>query len=215
MIEQLLTILKKDFRLLMQSKSSTLAVLFGPLLVVLLVGLVFTNVGDSEYVVGVVAEDFANSAAYEDSLAGAFTVIPFDDVNECVSSVRRGSTVSCVQLEDGNPPRARIHVDPSDVNVVYAVIDRITGQIEEQSSEFRGGLASDLLTTVTKANVKLRDDIDQLSSAEVLLTQQAARSGELAGELGGLQWISVLSPVTMCSALSRGLSRLVTPINSS
>lgn len=187
MIAQLITILKKDLKLLMRSKSSTAAVLLGPLVVILLVGLVFSNVGEPEIVIGAVEADFDNADIYLESLNDAFTVLSFGQEQECVQSVRRGTTVACVVLEEGNPPKARIHVDPSDINVVYAVIDRVTGQLDEQSTFLREGFATSLLDSVTKSTVKLGLDVEQLQEANALLEQQEERSQSIAQDLRNLQ----------------------------
>lgn len=184
-MNKLHAIITKEFKLLFRSKSSTLAVLLGPLLLVLMVGLVFTNAADQELVIGVAAEEFAASEEYVASLEAAFSVVHYDE--DCQNDVRRGVIVSCVVLKASDPPQATIYVDPSNVNVVYAVIDQVTGQLEAQVGTLREGFAQDLLGTIARTRAHLLDEQERLSTAEVLLSQQQHRVEELAQEMRGIR----------------------------
>ncbi len=186
MIRELLMMIGKDIKLLLRSRSSTLAVVLGPLLVVLLVGLVFSHGGGTQLTVGVVSGN-ASVDGYVQSLKDAFTVTSFTDAKTCADAVRQGMIVSCVAFSPGTPPQARIYVDPSDVNVVYSVIDRVTGQLENRSSTVRESLTGQLLGAVANASGSLKTDSDNLQSASVVLQNQATQASSLSHDLMGLQ----------------------------
>ena len=184
-MSKLHAIINKEFKLLFRSKSSTLAVLLGPLILVLMVGLVFTNATDQELVIGVVAEDFPNSDEYVVALKEAFRVVEYEE--NCADDVRRGVIISCVSLTQATPPRATIYVDPSNVNVVYAVIDQITGQLETQTGTLREGLADNLLTTVSITRQQLIEQQEELDAAHLFLLQQHERLEILAQDIRGIR----------------------------
>ncbi len=184
-MSKLHAIITKEFKLLFRSKSSTLAVLLGPLILVLMVGLVFTNATDQELVIGVTAEYFPNSQEYVQSLEEAFRVVHYEE--SCEEDVRRSVIVSCVSLTTGTPPRATIYVDPSNVNVVYAVIDQITGQLETQTGTLREGLADNLLTTVSLTRNSIITEQERLTAAHLLFEQQQDRMRTLATDIEGIR----------------------------
>ena len=163
-LTQLKALIKRDLTLLSRSKSSSAAILLGPLLVILIVGVVFTTTGQENPHVGILPGGFENAQAYQDSLSQSFVLKPYQDEERCVRDVKQGIIAACVALGD-TEPTARIHVDPTDVSVVYAIIDRVTGALEEQSGELRSGLTSTLLSAVSRSSDSLAQDEERLRAA--------------------------------------------------
>lgn len=187
MIKRIGAIMKKELQLLSRSKSSTVALLFGPLLIILLVGLVFSNAGESELIVGIVAEDFEGADEYSAILEAGFSTVKYDTQEQCAHAVREGTIASCVGLEAGEPPTARIYVDPSDVNLVYEVIDRVTGQLENRSAQIRQSLTSQLLESLGATKDALDDNEVTLGEARAQLEQQTIKIGEVSEQLGEIE----------------------------
>lgn len=87
-----LRIIKKNFKLLMRSRSSALMIILGPLLVIALVGLAFNNSNAYEVGVGVYSESYSDVSQ---AIVGAleeqnFMVRMYGDILTCKQGVRQG-----------------------------------------------------------------------------------------------------------------------------
>lgn len=183
LLTQLKALIKRDLTLLSRSKSSSAAILLGPLLVILIVGVVFATTGQQHPHVGVIPGGFADAQSYQDSLAESFVLKPYQSEDECVRGVKQGVVAACVAFGQQDPT-ARIHVDPTDVSVVYAIIDRVTGALDERSGELRSGLTSTLLSAVSKTGSSLSEDKKRLQEVIDALEQQQADVDRLSAGLG-------------------------------
>ena len=183
--QQLAALVKRDFRLLARSKSSSAVILLGPLLVILVVGVVFSGAGGSDARIGVVSGGFEDASLYEDRLAESFVLSSYDDVSGCVSAVQRGVVVACVEF--GSSARtASLHVDPTDVSIVYLIIDQVTGVLDEQSGELRSGLTQTLLSVVSDASSVVGSQEESLSSVVEELEGFAAELADVRSGIGEL-----------------------------
>lgn len=182
---QLKALVKRDLRLLSRSKSSSTAILLGPLLVILVVGVVFSGVGNTEPTLGVISGEFENSQLYEQSLDDSFTIASYQQKDLCILDIQQGLIVGCVVF-DSSQSSAEIHVDPTDTSVVYMIIDRITGALEESSGELRSGLTSTLLSAVSNSSSSLAADEQRLADILDSFSQSSRSASEISQSLGSV-----------------------------
>ena len=98
MIFQLFAILKKNIKRLSRSKTSSLVILLGPLILILIIGLAFNTTGIRGITIGVYSngsDDFSNT------LLEKFSGTDFKAVEElteevCIENVRSGKNHVCI-----------------------------------------------------------------------------------------------------------------------
>ena len=156
-------IVKKDFKILVRSKSSALIVLFGPLLLILLVGLAFNTTSLQGIKLGVYSESYNDLS--NDILKGMedeqYKITRTATEQECRDGVKSGVYHVCVKLpanlEIKNDAQNTITfiVDESRVNLVYAIKGTINSRVGEKSKELSRGLTGNLVTQLENAKTEL------------------------------------------------------------
>lgn len=200
LVSQIKALLTKNMRLLLRSKSSSLAILLGPLLVILIVGIVFSSSGMQQATLGVYVEEFENADLYVSSLDEQFILVEYSDEQSCVEAVRRSTTNGCVALLADR--QAHVHVDPTDTALVYEVIDRVSGQLDAQSGELRAGLAQQLLASISSTSEILASDQQVLADLSAELSRQQQVSELLSESFDALRVDSLsVSPADVQAAV--------------
>src|SRR3989344_3893149 len=96
-LAKLWDLIKKDFKILMRSKSSALIIIFGPLLLILLLGFAFNTSGDYHIKIGVYSETY--SELTENILAQLKTnydVRKIDTKDDCINQIKTGNVHVCL-----------------------------------------------------------------------------------------------------------------------
>ena len=163
---KLLEVIKKNFKILIRSKSSALIILFGPLLLILLVGTAFNTSTFSSIKVGSYSGSYN---ALSDSILTKleqedYQIFKTNSKEQCIQGVKTGAYHLCtiipdnLEVSDDAKNVIDIHVDSSRVNLVYAVKGAIINSLGEQTKE----ISQDLTTIV----------IDQLETAKTALQEK-------------------------------------------
>jgi ABC-type multidrug transport system permease subunit len=194
---KIFSIISKNLKILMRSKVSSLIIIFGPLFLTLFVGLAFSNTGLSSIRVGVYAptynglvESFVNK-----TIQAKLTVIRFDTDLACQDSIKYGTVNLCMifpanfEIAKGNSSVANnlitFYVDPTQLNLVYGVIDLISSQVESRKQELSTELTTVLLTTLDNTKRKIISDgplfIDIAKSSEVINNRREGITSKLSG----------------------------------
>lgn len=145
--------IKKDFKLLIRSKTSALIVLLGPLAIILLVGLAFNSSSLYNLRVATYSESYSElSNSVITSLQDQqYSVVKVDSIELCKSGVKFGDYHLCVifpkDLSIGSQDNTiEIHVDQSRMNLASLITTTITQKVAAKSNELGIGLTTDLLT---------------------------------------------------------------------
>ncbi len=153
-------IVKKNFKLLYRARASALVIFLGPLLLITLIGIAFSNSQQFSIAIGVYSEKYSDLT---DSLIkklseSNFKVMKYTSETKCISSVKRGINNVCVVF----PPDMDIsinasneisfHVDYSRMNLVWMVLDVITKKVSEESKAISTELTSILLEKLNKTS---------------------------------------------------------------
>ena len=181
-----LAILSKNIRLLLRSKSSAVIILLGPLIVVTLVGVAFSN-SQNQFAlsVGVYSEKYSElTNSLVQKLAQKFTVYQFESVVECVKYVRRGKVNICVEFppdldikKEGGSSEITFYLDFSRVNVVWIVLDTLTERVSEKSTEISKDLTQILLTKLSDVH---NESVTDLGILNTVILRQGNISFKLA-----------------------------------
>jgi len=191
---KIFNIVKKDFKILIRSKSSALIVLFGPLLLILLVGLAFNTTNLQGIKLGVYSEgynDLSNSLlqGMEDE---QYRVTRTDSEQECRDGVTSGVYHVCIKipanLEVRNDAQNTITfiVDESRVNLVYAVKGTINSKVGEKSKELSRGLTGNLVGQLEKTKQELSSRTSAFSEMKTTVDNVDIKLNELQSAINSV-----------------------------
>jgi ABC-2 type transport system permease protein len=198
----LFKIIKKNFKLLIRSKSSALIIILGPLLVIFLVGIAFDNINKFSLNIGTYSESYSElTESFTVKLEEQnFQVQKIESEEECIELIKQGKLNTCIvypgdlTVESNQVNEIVFHVDNSKINLVWMVLESISGKLEERSSELSLDLTSDLLNKVeltsselykarpaiTNLKTENKEMLDKVNVASVKL-------GDLSIKLSGLK----------------------------
>ncbi len=149
---KLLKLLEKNFKLLWKSKLFILTILVGPLLMAILLGMAFNNTDVYSVNVGVYTDDYNNlKNKIVDRLNENFKVLKFQDEGSCLKALKDYSAHVCLGLPSnmakGSNEVSEIifYVDNSRMNLVWMILDSLSGILEKSSSEISMELTKELL----------------------------------------------------------------------
>ena len=163
-------IIQKNIKLLTRSRTSTLVLIFGPLLVIVLVGMSFST-SSFHLNIGTFSEAYSElSNSFVDKLISeGYSLTRYESEELCIESVKEGQSHACIvfpadlAIENEKSNIIKFHVDQSQVNLVYLVMSTLTGSFGEKTSEISKDLTSTIVTTLFDTKNEL-DDTDTLIS---------------------------------------------------
>ncbi len=172
---KLLHIINKDLRLLIRSRGSASIIVLGPLIVILLVGFGFNTTNAYKINIGAYSPSYSplSESILEKLEADEFTIEKTTSNEDCISSVKNGINHICMILPEGLSADSQesksivYYVDYSRINLVYAILNSISSQVEIQSSEISLQLTQSLLDVIEKTESELvakRGTIGSLSA---------------------------------------------------
>ncbi len=159
------SIIRKNIKIIQRSKSSSLIVLLGPLIIIILVGAAYNTSNIYDIRIGAYSEMYSELAESTLNTLGGqqFSVVKFDTKEECLDSLKFSQIHTCVvippNLEIGSDEPLNFHVDQSRVNLVWIIIDAMTSKLSSKSSEISLQLTTSIIGT-------LRNTGDTIKSSE-------------------------------------------------
>ena len=129
----LFKIIKKNFKLLIRSKSSALIIILGPLLLIFLVGIAFDNLNKYSLSIGTYSESYSGlTESFIVKLEeNNFKVQKISSEEECIDMIRQGKLNTCITfpkdltIESNKVNEIIFHVDNSKINIVWMVLETI------------------------------------------------------------------------------------------
>ncbi|HIH24023.1 TPA: ABC transporter permease [Candidatus Woesearchaeota archaeon] len=180
----------KNLKLLFRSRETAFTVIFGPILIILLVGFAFMGSSDDLAIrVGVHAA--ADDVFAERTIAAlgddGFMVNVYGSKEQCAQSVKDGAAHACIAFTtadaagtgaaDDNRPHATIYLDPSRINLVDRIATTLSKVIDVQSDSLRLAMASDAITRIGTARGLIASDIN---TTDAMLSRLASVSANLS-----------------------------------
>ena len=178
---KIFNIVYKNLKLLIRSKTSALVVIFGPLLVILLIGAAFNTSKLYDIKIGAYSDSYSELA---DELIGQlsgdqFTVVKTELKENCIGGVKSGEYHVCMaipanlQVESEAKEKIIFYVDYSRVNLVWIILESLSKKISTKTSEISTQLTQKLLDIVSKTETEFvakRHIIYDLSSKNQKVT---------------------------------------------
>jgi ABC-type multidrug transport system permease subunit len=175
------TIIKKDYKLLLRAKSSAVIAVLGPLILVFLVGMGFNTSSLTGLQLGVYSDsysDFSNSLI--DILDDRFSVIKAENEEECINGVRVGEHHVCAifpsDLNVNSQEEINFYVDYSRINLVYSVIDILSGEIGKKTEELSLQYSQALIERINLVE-------EELGGKESVLSSLTSNSGQIESKV--------------------------------
>ncbi|MCF7866590.1 ABC transporter permease, partial [Candidatus Woesearchaeota archaeon] len=154
-ISQIYVIVKKNIKRLLSSKISAAMVVFGPLILIMLMGLAFQGSGFNGVKVSIYSEQYNNISEkiIKTMEVSDFKIQRTKSKEECVEKVKDGEAHLCTTFPSNfEKDKMEFYVDYSRMNLVYAVVSKISAQITELSSQISMGITQDLLDFIKQSS---------------------------------------------------------------
>ncbi len=185
---------KKNLKLLFRSKSSALIVFFAPLMIILILGLFYSTSTSYNFKVGV-----SNSAMNEEvnnfvsSLQDQnYDTIVYENIEQCVKDIKTEAVHACITLpesfalEDNQQKEITFYVDPSKINLVWAIQSSLGNKFNLKSQQLSQEIAQDLLDRVSSASNELSVEGSNLQSLKDKSSAATSKTSELQKGFAGV-----------------------------
>lgn len=182
MLRDLLRLVSKNFKLILRTKTSILTLILAPLIIIFLLGLAFNTTNIYNIKVGVYSAEYTELA--ESLLTKLrekeFTIIKYGSERECVERIKVGDSNICVifppdlKIEKDKTNNIIFHVDPSETNLVWLILDIVSSEFTSKSQEISLDLTNILLD-------RLKNTKEKITEKSVVLEDIISDNEELTG----------------------------------
>lgn len=190
---KIFALIKKDLKLVLRSRSSGLIIFFGPLLLILLVGLAFNT--STLYSLKVASYTPNPNNLTTSVLAGLdtdqYNIYEFPNTEQCQNGVRSGEYHVCIIFSDhfesgASDSKVTYYVDESRVNIAYVLQNAVNRQIRTTSAELSKGFTSDIITVLDYTQTVIDGNLGTVNSLISLNSDSALRLDEAQDNLNSL-----------------------------
>ena len=163
-------IIKKNILLLIRSRSSAFVILFGPLFIILLIGLAFTSTATADLVIGYHNPEPSQLAdRFVTNMEGnGFVAQSYGTVDECIEALKLGNLQTCIDfprnfsIENDKTNEIVFYVDQSRTNFVYQIIDQVSSNLGLASSELSQDLTDNILKVLWDTETGVGNAVDSV-----------------------------------------------------
>ncbi len=187
-------LIEKNFKLLIRSKFSALIIILGPILIMLLSGLAFSNTNTYQLNIGIYSDEYNElTNSFVDKLEGQqFTILKSESQQQCIDTIKEGATHLCVIFPtdfsiESNKNDIIFYADFSKPNLVWATISQVSAVFSNRSTELSMDLTQSLLNYLESTQTELQgkeqliDDLisynNEINSELVLVKQKLEAMG--------------------------------------
>jgi len=162
---KLLEVIKKNFKILIRSKSSALIILFGPLLLILLVGTAFNTSTFYDIKVGSYSPSYneLSDSILEKLQQDQYKIFKTKSEESCINGVKTGAYHLCVIIPENLTASQeadntiQVYADQSRMNLVFAIRSAIIDKVVEKSKELSESLTSVVVNQLEEAKSSLQE----------------------------------------------------------
>ncbi|MBW2968443.1 ABC transporter permease [Candidatus Woesearchaeota archaeon] len=205
---KLFELMKKNFKLLLRSKTSSLVIFIGPLLLVLLLGLAYSQSSGFTLSAAVFSQGYSDLS---ESLISKmdnqnFNVVRHETQENCVNAVKRGEAQACivfppsmhVEAIDGN--EVTFYVDYSQINLVWLILDVMSARVSERSEELSKELTADVLDRLWFVEDRMKTGKSQGEDIKTASAEVRTVAGSMKGNVQKLDISVDFSGIDLSSA---------------
>ncbi len=159
-------IIAKNIKVLLRAKVSSLIVIYGPLLVMFLVGIAYDNSTTTGVKIGVYSDSYSDIA---ESIIAKLSETHFDIIKQvsedyCIDQLKKGEVNLCLVFppdlgsSSGASNEILFYVDYSKLNLVWMVLDAVSTKVESKRKELSIDLTTVLLNKLRETQQKLKSN---------------------------------------------------------
>jgi ABC-type multidrug transport system permease subunit len=176
-------IIKKNFKLIIRSKVSALIIIFGPLLIMFLVGMALNTSETMKVNVGYYSKDYNEMTNSFISLLNdsQYNATMYKTVDDCKEAIANGKAHICIifpddfQISNDRVNEVRFLVDNSKINLFQSVVDSISAKFTIRATELSTGMAADILS-------KLNQTQQEITSKNNIFDQMKQENRQVADQ---------------------------------
>ena len=161
LVSAFFSLLKKNLKLILRSKSSSVIIFLGPLIIIFLVGAAFNTSSLFNIKIGAYSNSYSELSEnlLKELNDKQFQVIKIDTKDNCLLKLKENELHVCAifpeNLNVGETQNIEFYVDNSKINLVWIVIDTISKRVSTKSNELSQHLANNLLDILSKTEENL------------------------------------------------------------
>jgi len=214
---------KKNLKILMRSKTSMVVVVFGPLLIMLLVGFAFNNNSVSKITIGYYANEKSNlTNSFISALIANpnFVVIQYSSDSQCIDMIQQGKVHLCIifpdnfVIENNKTNELQFYVDQSRANFVYSVIDTVSTKVDITSSQLSYQMTNDLLTVIDNTKKSNNEQLLRIISIKDAITNITTKIGGIQSNLNKIDLSATNVDINPVKAAASNLTNDISALNS-
>jgi ABC-type multidrug transport system permease subunit len=172
---KLFELIKKNFKLLVRAKVSALVIFIGPLLLVSLLGLAYSQSSNFTLTSAVYSPTYSelSESLITKMTNQNFRVMKQESLENCVGSVKRGESQACVvfpavmEITDGQSSEITFYVDYSQINLVWLMLDVMSARVSERSEEISQEITGDILDRMWFIEEQIKKGQSTMTSIKV------------------------------------------------
>jgi ABC-type multidrug transport system permease subunit len=184
-------IIKKDIKMLLRSKTSSLIIILGPLLIIFLVGIAFDNTGYHNIKIAAYSPDYSDLAdSYITRLSSqSYRVFKTESELACVDAVKKGTYHACIifspdlVVSKDLESEIKIYIDNSKLNIAWIIKDTVFEKIDDKSKELSKSLSDVLLTAFeeikNEVDIRKKSVVDLTTKNDILIGQADSVSSKI------------------------------------
>lgn len=193
---KLASIIGKNLKLLMRSKISALIFIFGPLIIISLLGIAFNTSTLQDINIAVFTDSYSDlSSSIIESLSNSqYNVILLESEPDCIDSVKFSEYQACLvfpenmAINNSENNVISIYVDNSRLNLANQISGEINKKVAVESSALSTEMVSDILTTLQTTSTEAAQTQSVISD---LLTKNSDLKESLEGISSNLNAIDL------------------------
>ncbi len=193
---KLLELIKKNFKLLVRAKVSALVIFLGPLLLVSLLGLAYSQSSAFKLSAAVYSDGYTplSDSLVEKMINQDFRVEKQASSEHCIGSVKMGETQACIifpagmSVEEDKSNEITFYVDYSQINLVWLMLDVMSARVSERSEEISKELTGDILSRMWFIEEKIKTS---RSDAASMKTQGETITASSSGMQTGFKRLDI------------------------
>jgi len=169
--------IKKDLKIVLRSKSSSLIIIFGPLLIVFLIGMAFNTSSLYDLRIATYSQSYSplTNSVVDDLKDQQYNTVAVESEADCIEGVKMGNFHVCavfppdMAVTNDAQNLIKFYVDESRMNLAFLVSSSVSSKVSARAANISMGLTSDLLTTLettkNELNAKTSSVSDLITSA--------------------------------------------------
>ncbi len=202
-MRKVIELVKKNFKLLVRARISSLVIFIGPLLLVALLGLAYSQSSVFTLAASVYSDNYAelSNSLVTKMENKNFRIMKEASMDNCISSVKRRDSQACIifpggmDANSGKTYEIAFYVDYSQMNIVWLMLDVMSARVSERSGELSKEMTGDLLNRIWFVEEKLTASQSTISKIKnsansVKSASEAAKSGvtglDISVDFGGI-----------------------------